>query len=145
MEEQNSIIVKVVDFSVSPGPRYAQQGKSSGEDFYHSILNPQFYKAFISNKKIIVNLDGGDGYMSSFLDEAFGNLVYDFGKEEVAARLSFISTEEPEWVSLIENSTFSKWEKRRNKSNRPLVTTKHPEWYRTVNGKIEPTYYDPTV
>lgn len=145
MEEQNSIIIKVVDFSISPGPRYVQQGKSSGEDFYHSILNPKFYEAFTSNKKIIVNLDGVDGYMSSFLDEAFGNLVYDFGREEVASRLSFISTEEPEWVSLIENNTFSEWEKRRNKSNRPLVTTKHPKWHRIDDGKDELTYYDPTI
>lgn len=32
---------------------------------------------------LLVDLDGTSGYPSSFLDEAFGELVYDFSLEEV--------------------------------------------------------------
>ena len=30
------------DFNESPGPRYCKQGKASGEEFYHKILNSKF-------------------------------------------------------------------------------------------------------
>ena len=109
MAESNEIIIYVKDFSTSPGPRYVKQGESSGELFYHQVLNPTFLQGYNDNKDVIINLDGVDGYMSSFLDEAFGNLVFDFGINEVQKRLKFISLEEPEWTDMIVNDTYPEW------------------------------------
>ena len=86
---------------------------------------------------LIVNLDGVDGYMSSFLDEAFGNLVYDFGIEIVKEVLSIVSSEEPEWIDMIESDTYIEWEKRRKKNENPTTTSPHSSWVRLVNNQIE--------
>ena len=83
MEEQKDIL-RIIDYSMSPGPRYCNQGDDSGEDFYHVQLNSAFAKAYSSSKQLLIDLDGPDGYASSFLDEAFGNLIYDFSQELVS-------------------------------------------------------------
>lgn len=142
MAEQNEININVRDFSLSPGPRYVKQGDSSGELFYHEVLNKKFYEAIKENKKVIANLDGVDGYMSSFLDEAFGNLVYDFGLEEVQNRLSFISTEEPEWIEMITKETYTAWIKRRKKKSAPKITVEHPDWKQFSGGSFIDINYE---
>ena len=129
MEEQKIIIV-IADYSKSPGPRYCYQGDDSGEDFYHKILNEKFKIAFEQNKKLEVNLDGPDGYASSFLDEAFGNLIFDFGLDNVQNRVKIISDEEPEWIEMIEKETFEQWEHRRKNYQEPKKTIVHGEWWR---------------
>lgn len=136
MATPNQIIVNVKDYSLSPGPRYTTQGDFSGEDFYHKVLNPQFAEAYNSQQILCVNLDGVDGYMSSFLDEAFGNLIYDFGKSAVEPILNIISDEEPEWISMITGETFKEWEKRRNNKERPKKTTEHCDWKGLENGAL---------
>lgn len=129
-ETKQTLMLCVKDFSVSPGPRYANQGNNdSGEDFYHSILNAKFYEAIKTNKVLVVDLDGVDGYMSSFLDEAFGNLVYDFGLDNIREYLDIVSKEEPEWIEMIQNDTFSDWSNRRNKQDLPKTTVEHKDWY----------------
>lgn len=144
MAESHEIIVKVKDFSSSPGPRYVKQGESSGELFYHQVLNPIFLKVLSEDKKVIANLDGVDGYMSSFLDEAFGNLVFDFGVDEISNRLSFVSDEEPEWIAMLENDTYTEWEKRRKKGLPPKITQSHPSWRRLSNGALTEVNYTVT-
>ena len=135
MEQKNEIILCVKDFSLSPGPRYAEQGNNdSGEDFYHNVLNAEFVKAIKSESFLVVNLDGVDGYMSSFLDEAFGNLVYDFGLELVTKYLQFVSEEEPEWIDMIKNNTYPDWSERRKKQLIPKKTVSHDDWS-YFNGK----------
>jgi hypothetical protein len=129
MEEQKFIIV-ISDYSTSPGPRYCYQGDDSGEDFYHKVLNEKFKEAFESDKTLTVNLDGPDGYASSFLDEAFGNLVFDFGLKNVQNRVKIISNEEPEWIEMIEQETYEQWEQRRNEKKSPKKTIEHKEWWR---------------
>jgi hypothetical protein len=116
------MIVRIKDFSLSPGPRYINQGSDSGEQFYCEVLKKQFVTASISNAKIVIDLDGVNGYLSSFLDEVFGRLVFDFGKDEVCSRLSITSKEEPSWIAMIEDRTYPEWEKRRkmNSINKPL-------------------------
>ena len=141
MAESNEIIIYVKDFSTSPGPRYVKQGESSGELFYHQVLNPTFLQGYNDNKDAIINLDGVDGYMSSFLDEAFGNLVFDFGINEVQKRLKFISLEEPEWTDMIVNDTYPEWEKRRQKNNRPKITREHTTWKRIENNALVDVNY----
>lgn len=137
MAESNKLIINVKDFSTSPGPRYVKQGPASGEAYYHEVLNANFYKSYTEKLILIVNLDGVDGYMSSFLDEAFGNLVYDFGIEIVKEVLTIVSTEEPEWIDMIESDTYIEWEKRRQKNENPTTTSPHSSWMRLVNNQIE--------
>jgi hypothetical protein len=128
--EKQKIMIVISDYSMSPGPRYCYQGDDSGEDFYHKILNEQFKSALEQKSEIEVNLDGPDGYASSFLDEAFGNLVFDFGLENVQSYLKIISKEEPEWIEMLEKETFIQWEQRRKNNQVPKKTTTHPEWWR---------------
>lgn len=141
MAESHEIIINVKDFSTSPGPRYVKQGEDSGELFYHQKLNPSFIQVVHSDKKIVVNLDGVDGYMSSFLDEAFGNLVFDFGLETIKDKISFISTEEPEWIDMLINDTYPEWEKRRKKKILPKITQIHSDWKRIENGELVDVNY----
>jgi hypothetical protein len=128
--EKQKISIVIADYSKSPGPRYCYQGDDSGEDFYHKILNEKFKDAFEQKTELEVNLDGPDGYASSFLDEAFGNLVFDFGLENVQSRVKIISNEEPEWIEMIEKETFVQWEQRRTNNQPPKKTIKHEDWWR---------------
>ena len=66
------------EFSEYPGPRYIQQGESSGEEFYVNLLNPTFAECLNESKQLELNLDSSAGYATSFLDEALGELVFDF-------------------------------------------------------------------
>lgn len=138
MEEQKISIV-IADYSKSPGPRYCRQGDDSGEDFYHKILNEKFKNAFEQKLELEVNLDGPDGYASSFLDEAFGNLVFDFGLENVQSRVKITSNEEPEWIEMIKKETFKEWEKRRKDNQSPKKTVEHGDWwfFNFANNSIE--------
>ena len=101
------------DFSEFPGLRHCNISDKSGEEFYHSVLNRVFKEAFEKKEKLVVKLDDTAGYASSFLDEAFGNLVYDFTLDVVTSFIEIISEQEPHWKELIEEQTFKEWEKRR--------------------------------
>ena len=125
------------DFSEFPGLRHCDISDKSGEDFYHSVLNHSFKESFEKNEKLYVCLDNTAGYASSFLDEAFGNLVYDFTLAIVKNNIVIISEQEPHWKDLIENKTFIEWEKRRNENNPPKKTKEHEEWYRVVGKQIK--------
>lgn len=132
------IQVKVLsDFSMSPGPRYCKQGPDSGELFYHKILNEKFAEAFQSNEFLSIDLDGTNGYMSSFLDEAIGNLVYDFGPDVVRKHLKIISNEEIIWKKLIEKNVIQEWTEHLEKREQPIKTKDHPAWYKLVNGELK--------
>lgn len=135
--EKQKYNIRVMDFSTSPGPRYTNQGEDSGESYYHDVLNEEFNKAINNNMILVVDLDGPDGYASSFLDEAFGNLIYDFGVAFVKDHLEIKSNEEPEWIEMLTADTFEKWETRRNNNQQPIVTTSHKAWDRLHDGKIE--------
>lgn len=116
MEE---ILIRVIDFTEYPGVRYRHQGnKDTGEDFYYEKIKPSFQQAINEDKTLIVDLDGTAGYASSFLDESFGNLVYDFSYEEVKKRLQIKSNEEPDWIEIIFEQTLIEWNKKK-KHNQP--------------------------
>lgn len=87
------------DFSETPGARYRSEGNFSGEAFRDDVLEPLYKKAVKNMEKITVNLDGGYGYPTSFLEEAFGGLARKYNPTEVLSLLEFISEDEP---SLIE-------------------------------------------
>ena len=109
----DAIVLSVVDYTENPGPRYIRQGKCSGEGFYVSVLNKAFAECIKENQKLVINLDGASGYPSSFLDEAFGELVYDFSLSEVKKRVCFVTTMFRKRKEQVEKETYEQWEKKR--------------------------------
>ncbi|QQD14268.1 STAS-like domain-containing protein [Sphingobacterium sp. UDSM-2020] len=89
------------DFSETPGARYKSDGSFSGQEFYEQILNSKFAQALAENEILIIDLDGTEGYATSFLDEAFRRLGEDFGQEIVWKNISIISNDEPDWIDEI--------------------------------------------
>jgi hypothetical protein len=133
-----NIKISVLDsFSELPGLRHCSISDYSGEEFYHTVLNPHFGDVIKKGKKLIVDLDNTAGYAPSFLDEAFGNLVYDFTYSEVNKRLDIISLQEPSWIEMLNEETFPQWEKRRQQDTEPKVTQKHEDWYKYINGELK--------
>lgn len=92
----DSITVKVCDFSKTPGSRYRDEGKKahSGQEFREEILEPNFKIALENNQKLLIDLDGTIGYGTSWLEEVFGGLTREYGKEKVLSTLDFKSDEE---------------------------------------------------
>lgn len=124
------------DFSEYPGLRYSTLSDFSGEEFYHQILNTAFYEVYQAGDILTIDLDNTAGYASSFLDEAFGNLVYDFTLANVKKHVEIISVEEPHWKEMIEQQTYLQWEQRRQKKEPPKVTSNHEAWYRLKDNKL---------
>lgn len=87
MTEKTIVIAE--DFSPSPIGRYRTDSDTSGEAFRADLLAP----ALRSFDKVIVVLDGTDGYGSSFLEEAFGGLIRDegFTEAQLKTKLSIVS------------------------------------------------------
>ncbi len=120
------------EFNLYPGLRtYDISGITSGEVFYHEYLNPKFYKAIQENGHLKVVLDGTMGYTPSFIDEAFGRLVFDFGEQLVRQILEIESKDEPIWKIQIEEKSILKWEKRRRENESPINTSGYnvPAWW----------------
>lgn len=93
--------VKVSDFSITPGARKKEEGKSSGEEFRDEFLKPYFEKALAQNKQLVVNLDGTMGYGTSWLEEVFGGLTRRYDKDKVLKTLTFISKEQPKLIPYV--------------------------------------------
>ena len=125
------------DFSELPGLRNCSISDDSGELFYHKVLNEAFHKAYEANEKLVVDLDNTGGYAPSFLDEAFGNLVYDFTLATVKRLVEIISKQQPHWKDMIEGKTYLQWEERRKENKPPKVTKLHDAWYRLQDNKLE--------
>lgn len=125
------------NFSEFPNLRHCSISDNSGEEFYHKVLNTAFKEAYEVGEKLSVNLDATAGYASSFLDEAFGNLVYDFTLDMVKSRIEIISDQEPHWKEMILNQTFPQWEARRKNKQKPVVTANHPAWYRLIDNELK--------
>lgn len=133
------------NFSEFPGLRHCDISDKSGEEFYHTVLNTSFKEAYETKDKLTVDLDKTAGYASSFLDEAFGNLVYDFTLEVVRRNVIIISIQEEHWKDMIENQTYLQWEERRKSGQRPKVTKNHPAWFRLVNEVLTSDVWEQVV
>ena len=84
------------EFTSVPGPRYRYQGEGSGEEFREDHLKPVFERALKAGDQLLIQLDGARyGYPTSFLEEAFGGLTREFGRELVLKTLRFESATEP--------------------------------------------------
>lgn len=79
-------------YTRNPGARYIKQGDFSGEDFREKVLEP-FFKSYEEGNVLEINLDGLNGYPSSFLEEAFGGIARRYGVEKVKKSLKLICTE----------------------------------------------------
>lgn len=89
------------DFSETPGGRKREDGPHSGEEFREDLLIPNYIKAKKQNEELIINLDGGYGYPTSFLEEAFGGLARIYDKKDVLSIIKFISNDEPPLIDEI--------------------------------------------
>lgn len=125
------------DYADVTGLRHCSISENSGEDFYHKILNAKFAEAYQNGEDLILDLDGSlDGYSPSFIDEAIGNLIYDFGPEVVDKRLHIKSEMDSQWLILYTKKTLPNWTDRFKNRDAPEKTEEHPAWYRLVRGKL---------
>ena len=94
--------IKVCDeFSRTPGARFRYEGADSGEQFREELLEPRYKEAIEKKDKLIIDLDGGYGYSTSFLEEAFGGLARQYDPKEVVADIELISQDEPALIEEI--------------------------------------------
>lgn len=89
------VVLRVPDFTRTPGPRLRAQGKFSAQEFLEDHLEPAYRRACEANVTLQVVLDGTYGYATSFLEESFGGLKRWHKDEDVGARLKFVSVDEP--------------------------------------------------
>ena len=82
------------DFTLTPGPRFRQEGPFSGEEFREEYLVPKFEEARRDKTKLLIDLDGPAGYATSFLEESFGGLARVYSSEEVLETLEFKSEDD---------------------------------------------------
>lgn len=117
--DKEIVYLSVKDYTEDPGPRYKRQDlpgeNTSGEMFYVQKLNGAFVDCFINHNQLVLLLDGVSGYPSSFLDEAIGELVYDFTLENVMAILSFESIMFKRRAKQVLDETYPQWEEKRIK------------------------------
>ena len=85
------------DYTKTPGGRHKKEGNYSGEDFRESLLFPLFKESLEKDQTLIIDLDGGFGYGSSFLEEAFGGLAR-MTHDRRILNIQIISEEEPRLV-----------------------------------------------
>lgn len=83
------------DFTQTPGSRHKDEGAFSGEEFLNNILLTKFEQAESDGTSLQIDLDGTEGYATSFLEEAFGGLARKFGSKRVLKTLEFKSDDEP--------------------------------------------------
>lgn len=89
------------DYTRTPGSRYRIEGIYSGEDFRDTILLPKYKEAIQSNERLVINLDGGYGYATSFLEEAFGGMARALKSKDFLDKIDFISEDEPALIEEI--------------------------------------------
>ena len=80
------------DFSPFPAGRVRSDGPDSGQRFREDFLAP----VLLRGENLVVDIDGTEGYQTSFLEEAFGGLVRHgvVTKDELLARLTIVNNDE---------------------------------------------------
>ncbi|WP_444633866.1 STAS-like domain-containing protein [Cupriavidus oxalaticus] len=69
------------EFSEVPAGRFLDDGPDNGERFRNEFLEP----TLSTGGSVNIELDGTDGYGSSFLEEAFGGIVRKLRLSEIDA------------------------------------------------------------
>lgn len=124
------------EFGKFTGLRHCSISQKSGEEFYHTLLNERFKRCLETNRILIVDLDGNRGYSPSFVDESFGNLVFDFGLTNVINHLKVKSDNFKYWENSVVKTTFPFWEQKRLQNEFPIKTKVHKPWWRLQNGVL---------
>jgi|ERR1019366_9160724 hypothetical protein len=75
MDPEPKVIDVARDFTPTPGGRYRKEGEWSGEQFRVDLVEP----ALKDSGEVIIDLDGPEGFTTSFLEEVFGGLVRKYG------------------------------------------------------------------
>jgi hypothetical protein len=92
-------VMKVIniakEFSDTPGPRARDEGDFSGDQFLEDVLRPAYVQALKEGSTLIVDLDGTEGYATSFLEATFGGLAREFDAAEILRVITFKSDDEP--------------------------------------------------
>jgi hypothetical protein len=92
-------VMKVIsiakEFSETPGPRARDEGDFSGDQFLEDVLRPAYVQAVNEGSTLIVDLDGTEGYATSFLEATFGGLAREFDAAEILRVITFKSDDEP--------------------------------------------------
>lgn len=101
-------IVIVNDFTDTPGARTYEDGPYSGQEFFDKLLKPKFIEAEEKGVKLKIDLDGTNGYASSFINEAFSLLGNEFGAENVWNILDLKSEEVPKYITKVKESVYEK-------------------------------------
>tara|TARA_R110002167_G_scaffold110673_2_gene281290 strand:- start:7341 stop:7667 length:327 start_codon:yes stop_codon:yes gene_type:complete len=94
-----SKVIKVLRRFSCPGPRFKKLGPASGEEFKELLMREL---TTLKGDNLTIDLDGTEGYGSSFLEEAFGGLVRDGVDPNLVRRITFISKEEPDLIDEIQ-------------------------------------------
>ncbi len=69
-------VLKIADFTTTPGPRYRKWGDFSGEEFREEHFIPWLKEhKNDTDTKLIADLNGAVGYPPSFLEETFGGAI----------------------------------------------------------------------
>lgn len=118
------------------GLRHNSISDKSGEDFYHEYLNAAFKECYERNEVLTVDLDGNKGYSPSFIDEAFGNLVFDYKVENVEKLLKIKSDDFKFWETSVKTATYPLWELRRKRNDEPKKTILHNPWWKINNNGV---------
>lgn len=130
-----TLVIK--EFLPRTGLRHFKTSDNSGEEFYHKYLNEYFASSYKSGEKLLVDLDGVRGYSPSFIDEAFGNLIFDFSLKVVSKLLEIKSDNFPVWKNNILQETYPSWEMKREKNELPKKTFAHDSWWRLNGNNLE--------
>ena len=94
------------DFSATTGFRTYDDGPKSGLEFYDKLLERKFEESQGKQEKLKIILDGGEGYTSSFLNEAFRLLGEKYGSDLVWENLIIVSEERPKYIKKIKDSVY---------------------------------------
>ena len=97
-DKREKIFINVAkDFSDAPGARYQDESDFSGEWFRESLLFPKLKLAVLTDKILVINLDGCFGYGCAFLEESFGGLIriHNISLKVILANIEIITLEEP--------------------------------------------------
>lgn len=89
------------DYTKTPGGRLKKNGLYSGEDFREKKLKPYYLEAKLNGEILTVILDGGFGYATSFIEEAFGGLARELKPEKIDKIIKIVSDEDPSWLNKI--------------------------------------------
>ena len=89
------VISVAKEFSDTPGPRARDEGDFSGDAFLEDVLRPAYVQVVTEGGTLTIDLDGTEGYATSFLEAAFGGLAREFDATEILNVLTFKSDDEP--------------------------------------------------